>query len=143
MRRGFRKISNFILLLTFVLTALSSVPGFAWCIGEDGHFEIEYVIDGNCDTASSSSGGTAVVSSLHIDEDHCGSCLDVYLQPHDVFSAKRLNYEALNAPDVFALGTILSSTSQADRQVKTNLVPQPPPRILQSILNHRTTVLLI
>ena len=143
MRRGFRKISNYILLLTFVFTALSSVPGFAWCIGEDGHFEIEYVTDGNCDAASGSSRGTAVVSSIHIDEDHCGSCFDVYLQPHDVFSAKRVIHEALKSPDVFTLATILSSTSQANRLVKTNLVPQPPPRNLQSILKHRTTVLLI
>ena len=48
MNRFGDKLNGFVLLLVFVFTTLGSVPGFAWCIGEDGHFEIEYVATSDC-----------------------------------------------------------------------------------------------
>jgi len=137
------KLNAFFLLIAFVFTTLGSVPGFAWCIGEDGHFEVEYVAAGDCGATSSSSGNITGESSIHIDEDHCGPCLDFYLQPHEVLSTKRLKHETLNSPDIFILNTLRSFTSHAARLVNTNLVPQPPPRISLAILEHRTIVLLI
>ncbi len=137
------KLNGFVLLIAFVITTVGSVPGFAWCIGEDGHFEIEYVAAGDCGATSSSSGNITSESSIHIDEDHCGPCLDFYLQSHEVLSTKRLKHETLNSPDVFVLNTLRSFTSQTARLVNSKLVPQPPPRISQAILESRTIVLLI
>lgn len=138
------KLNGFVLLLTFVLTTLGSVPGFAWCIGEDGHFEIEYVATGNCvDGATNSSGNMTGVSPLHIDQDHCGPCLDFYFQTHEAISANRLYNKTTKSPEILTLNpTIPSITSQSVKLAVGNLASQPPPRISQAILEHRTIVLL-
>ena len=137
------RLNGLILLLTFVLTTVGSVPGFAWCIGEDGHFEIEYIATGDFGGGvTGSSGNMTGESSIQIDEDHCGPCLDFIFQSHEAMSANRPHHKTSKSHDVFALKIFPSITCQTVKLVVGNLVPQPPPRISQAILEHRTIVLL-
>ena len=137
------KFNRFVLLLAFVFTTLGSVPGFAWCIGEDGHFEVEYVAARDCGSATSTSGTIPGESYFHFDEGHCGPCLDFYFLSPEALSAKRLNHKANKSPTVIALSKTPSFNSLAARLVDNNLDLQSPPRIFQAILEHRTIVLLI
>jgi len=138
-----RKWHGFVLLLAFVVTTLGSVPGFAWCIGEDGHFEIEYIAAEGCGGETVASDIIAGSPSVHIDEDHCGPCRDFYLPSPEAMSANRFHPKTLPSPDFIASNRIPSITFQAASLIVANLVPQPPPRISQAVLEHRTTVLLI
>lgn len=137
-------IKCFVLLLTFVLTTLVSVPGFAWCIGEDGHFEIEYEAIKGCGIGAIGSTVDPVDgSSVHIKEDNRGACLDIYLQSGEAISNKRLYEKVIKTADTLALSAPPLFTSQAVKMVIANLVPRPPQRITQAVLDHRTIVLLI
>lgn len=139
------KLNGFVLLLVFVFTTLGSVPGFAWCIGEDGHFDVEYVAtDDFGDVTNTAPGRLPGESIIHNDDDHCGPCLDLYLQSHEVISASRLHNKATKSTDILALNTTIPSiTSQAIKRAVENLASQPPPRISQAIREHRMIVLLI
>ncbi|PLX91025.1 MAG: hypothetical protein C0614_00090 [Desulfuromonas sp.] len=145
MNRFGDKLNGFVLLLVFVFTTLGSVPGFAWCIGEDGHFEIEYVATSDCgDIATNSPGNIVEESSVHFDVDHCGPCLDFYLQSHETISVRRLLETTTKRADILALNTKISSvTSQSVKRGVENLASQPSIRISQVILEHRKIVLLI
>ena len=141
---GYLKIKGFVLLLTFVLMTLVSVPGFAWCIGEDGHFEIEFEALKGCDIDAIGSAVDLVEgSSIHIEEDNCGACLDIYLQFNEAISSKRFYEKIIKTTDTLALNEPPSFISQTVKMVIANLVPRPPQRITQAILDHRTIVLLI
>lgn len=137
------KLNSFVLLLAFVLTTLATVPGFAWCIGDNGHFEVEYVGAGNCgDGANDSSGNITGKASIQTAEAHCESCRHFSLESDETVSKKRTPPKATIQPGFFALNTIPTISSQKTKLVVGNLVPQPPPRISQAILEHRTIVLL-
>ena len=143
MRLFSSKISTLLLTLLFLISSVLSIPGFAWCFGEDGHIEIEYVSTGDCgDRPAASPSKVAGTSQAHIDEDHCGPCQDIYLQAHEARSVGRIYFKAPLDPGALAFNTNPSISSPTVRMVVGNLVPQPPPRIPRSILEHRTIVLL-
>lgn len=139
------KSYGFALLLVFTLMTIGSVPGFAWCIGQDGHIEIEFAAAGDCCVGSSELTITPnglSDQSVHIDQDHCGPCLDLFLQCHNVVSVNRFHKDTVVAGFCIE-NDIVAGIPSAVKLLLGNLVPQPPPRISQAILAHRTTVLLI
>ena len=108
----YSKINRFVLLLAFALTTLATVPGFAWCIGDNGHFEVEYVGAGNCgDGANVSSSIIAGKTSIQTDEAHCESCSHFSLESTESVLKKRTQHKATIQPAFFALNTIPTTTS--------------------------------
>ena len=146
MRLKLTQIVGLLLLPTFLFLSVWTAPGYAWCFGDDGHSAIEKVKVAAC-TDGQDELGEAVgydTPTLHNSEDeHCGSCLDFVLQQSEAYFSKRLN-KALTAPiEVKSLNDFTFAFAQRTKLVFDNLAPQPPPRISQSILEHRTIVLLV
>ena len=78
-----RKIARVAILALASLAVFLNVPAFSdfvLCLGGDGHFEVEYSVDGKCG-ASSAADHAADVSALHATDAvaHCGTCTDVSL----------------------------------------------------------------
>jgi hypothetical protein len=145
MGRVRKKLIGLTILLTFVLTTLGSVPGFAWCVGSDGHIEIEYFVTGDCGDRATGASTQPTISkepSAYYEEEQYGTSVHYNLQTSDTISANRLHLKAPILPDFFPLHNFRSITSQAAKQVVGNLVPQLQPRISRTILEHRTIVLL-
>jgi hypothetical protein len=146
MQSTFSKILALILVPLFLITGVVSVPGYAWCLGDDDHLEIERFERWGC--VDNSLNGRDPVNhndgfANQIDEDHCGSCVDFYTQSHDVKTPKQLQSIPPAPIDTFPAGSFTQHTSPVAKMVVGNLAPQPPPRIPQTILTHRTIVLLI
>jgi hypothetical protein len=134
-----------LLLPVFLVATVISMPGYAWCFGDDGHIDVEYVAgigcadDASAATAADNQNETSVSQS---DEEHCGPCLDLDIQLNDATTKKRLENKARVSLGAIAINAFPTFSTQTVKMVVGNLVPQPPPRIAQSILNHRTVVLL-
>ena len=136
---------TFLLLPVFFVATIISMPGYAWCFGDDGHIDVEYVAGSGCAddaSAASAADNQNVASYSQSDEEHCGPCLDFDIQLNDATTKKRLENKAPVCIDAIAINAFTTFSSQTVKMVVGNLVPQPPPRISQSILNHRTVVLL-
>lgn len=145
MRLILSRILVAVLLPVFLLTCVGSAFGFAWCIGEDGHVEIERVAGNGCGDDDFESKGVVSHKTPTIQYpsyDHCGPCLDLSMQ-NNIFTAKRLTKITSTPSDVIILNGFLETSIQSIKLVVGNLAPQPPPRISQSILAHRTIVLLV
>ena len=144
MNQIWNKIALLLLPVFFAATVVS-LPGYAWCFGDDGHVEIEYISGSDCadDACATNLSDTLSESTFsQPDEDHCGPCLDLDIQLNDATTTKRLENKAPVTLDAIAITSLPSPSAQTVKMVVGNLVPQPPPRIAQSILNHRTVVLL-
>jgi hypothetical protein len=145
MKLKLTQIIGFLLLPTFLFLSVGTAPGYAWCFGDDGHTAIEEATVAGC-TDGQDELGEAVgydTPTLHNSEgEHCGSCLDFALQQSEAYFSKRFN-KALTAPiEVKSLNDFTFAFAQSTKLVSGNLASQPPPRISQTILAHRTVVLL-
>ena len=65
------------------------------------------------------------------------------VQFNAAISSKRFYEKIIKTTDTLALNEPPSFISQTVKMVIANLVPRPPQRITQAILDHRTIVLLI
>jgi hypothetical protein len=144
MNQFWNKIALLLIPVFFVATVVS-MPGYAWCFGDDGHVDIEYIAgNGSADAASATnhSDKHGEPSLSQPDADYFGPCVDLDIQLNDATTIKRLENKAPVSIDAIAITSLPSLSAQTIKMVVGNLVPQPPPRIAQSILNHRTVVLL-
>jgi hypothetical protein len=135
----------FLLLPVFFVATVVSMPGYAWCFGDDGHVDIEYIAGSDCADdalAANLSDKLYATSFSQSDEDHCGPCFDLDIQLNDATTTKRLENKAPVSLGAIAITALPSLSAQTVKLLVGNLIPQPPPRIAQSILNHRTVVLL-
>ena len=147
MQSTFSKILAFILVPLFLTTGVVSVPGYAWCIGgDDDHLEIERFEMGRC-VDGGLNGRASVshddISANKIDEDHCGSCVDIYIQSNDVTKIKQQRLVSPPPIDTFSTGSFTPHFVKVSKMVIGNLVPQPSPKTPQTILIHRNVVLLV
>jgi len=149
MAQFYSKTCGFALLLTFVMTTLFSLPGFAWCVGEDGHIEVELSVSGDCagkafrpSTHSATADASSVYFAAEFDAEHCGPCNDFYFQAHEVISASRHD-KTPPSPGLHALDSLIALTYKNNIQPERSFAPVSPQRISQAILSHQTVVLLI
>lgn len=144
MKQIWNKIA-LLLLPVFLAATLLSLPGYAWCFGDDGHLDVKYIAasgsaaEVSAPTRSDQHEGLSLAQS---DEEHCGPCLNFVIQLNDATATKRLENRAPVSIGAIAISTLPSLSAQTVKMVIGNLLPQPPPRIAQSILHHRTVVLL-
>jgi hypothetical protein len=146
MRAKFPKIIVLLVLLPAFLTiGVSEGLGFSWCYGDDGHVELELASPDGCgDNASKQEAAPHCdeKAGLTSDEDHCGPCLDFAIESGAPLASKRLEKQTPPAIDIATLISQRPTLSTNSKTVVNNLAPQPPPRISQTILTHRTVVLL-
>jgi len=131
-------------LLIFLLTGQIGVQGYVWCLGEDGHAALEYAAGGSCGPGAQPQDQDChgeVIFDLPSQEEHCGPCLDI---PHSLnaISKRTQDHKDFQSHILFQSTAQVSAIPAFSRTLTANLYPQPPPRISQAILSHRTVVLL-
>lgn len=144
-RQPSRYSVSLIALLIFLLTGQTGVQGYVWCLGEDGHTELEYAEYVTCGSAEAERmqdchAGDGLTEN-HVDEDHCGPCLDI---PTFLEAASRRNLDDLAFKTPLPVPRFVGITTPAvvQQAFVGNLRAQPPPRISETIRAHRTVVLL-
>jgi len=142
---SFSKIAALLLLPVFLIASTGDMLGYAWCLGDDGHVEVKYAtVDGCCDSGFVNSHTVRPdVAVLHRSgDDHCGPCLDFAGNQSDAVFSKRLKRIPSSPINAIISNSFPSTAAQNANLVARNLASQPPPRISQTILAHRTVVLL-
>ena len=143
----FRRILHLPLACLLALSLLTNpvgAYGYVWCLGDDGHAVVETAMAGDCKVdCDAPFSANAPLLSVDADDDGCGPCLDVstshqYRTPNNRDDETLIISLAEAAPVVVAVHMPLPELS-----LNSNLFTDPPPRIPDLILLHRTTVLLI
>lgn len=146
MKLKLTQIVAIFVLPAFLLVSIGSEPGYAWCFGEDGHSEIEQITAMGCgdNQEELKEAFKYDTTSLHNSDDECcGPCLDLSAQQHEATFSKRLK-KLLSGPiDAISPNVLPQVIDQSVELIAGNLASQPPPSISQTILAHRTIVLLI
>jgi hypothetical protein len=134
-----------LLLTAFLTTSIGALLGYVWCVGDDGHVEVNYTVGNDCCDnghvqipADQYDGPT--ISQANVD--HCGSCLDFSAQQCEAVFLKRLKRSSQVSPEPLSPNNSLPSAMQSVKLVAVNHSRQPSLRIAQTILFHRTVVLL-
>jgi hypothetical protein len=134
------KIVAFLLLPTFLIINASD---YAWCFGDDGHVEIRTVAcAGPFEESLTQKAATKqqLPRLLEDGDDNCGPCLDLYINQVAVTIKKRHKKISLPTLKIAQTSSLPFSFSQAVSVGKA--LPQPPRHISQTLLAHRTVVLL-
>lgn len=115
------------------------LSGFVVCLGNGGHFELEYSVNGKCGTSAKSAPGEA----LHAPEgeSHCGTCTDVSLVMETRDSQRPTpNWDLPNS--TVMVGSPYPGMAHAE-WVDLGLTPQPPRLEFHHLAHLRTVRLLI
>jgi len=139
------KIMVLLLLLAFLTTSVGNVFGYAWCVGDDGHVGIDSVAGKGCRIDVCKSDYTDKkydVFAISQASEYCSQCLDFSALQTEAVFFKRLK----RIPTVFKVAVNPNSfpaiAVQNVKMVAGNLMLESQPRISQTILAHRTVVLL-
>ena len=133
------------LLPAFFLASIGSAPAYAWCFGEKIHLEIEEKkISGYVDHQKESKEAAKydIPSFYSSDDKHCGTCFHFSAQKNEAIFSKKLEKLPNVTEDVTNPYVLAHVITRKGDLVAVNLAPQPPPRISQTLLAHRTVVLL-
>jgi len=144
MRLIVTRIIVLLLLPAFILTSASEVLGFAWCVGNDGHVEFERGTRHNCgdeNFTDENFGRNDARIILGTNYECCGPCLDLSIQ-NEAYIIKRLKKTSVAPSDAISQNVFPRNTIQSTKLLVGNLITQQPSRISQTILAHRTVVLL-
>ncbi|MHB8708144.1 MAG: hypothetical protein ACYC9I_04665 [Desulfuromonadales bacterium] len=131
-------------LVIGLLTSPLRPFGYVWCLGADGHVELETATAGDCDRAI-----PALITvdcsapTLGGDEDDCGSCLDISPLPQWGSTRGRDSDTPANLPALPAPVDVAAFNHPDIAILKNGLVTEDSPRVYELILQHRTTILLI
>ncbi len=132
-------------LVVFLFTGQTSVQGYVWCVAESGHTVLEYAKNNSC-----TSEPTAVKEDCHSEQgllgdleqdDHCGPCLDVPATL-EVTNSRHQDQKEILAPVGLPVQSLLSPDRIFANVLISDLLSQPPQWFSQTLLAHRTVVLL-
>lgn len=138
------KLATFLLLTTFLVASVGTVFGYSWCVGVDGHVEVSYVKDSGCcvnDTESRPADKYSVPGVSQLNGDSCGLCLDFTAQQYDAVFLKRVKRLSTVSVETLPANLVPPGVKQSSQLIQGRLVSLPP-RVSQTILAHRTVVLL-
>ena len=144
LRRNRYRIVVFISLLLFLFSGQAGANGFLWCLSDDGHSELKHAHDTCCNVTQD---GCAPCSeqdspSLAVEGDACSPCRDIAVSCETAFNLNRdKNTPADNAVPP-ASGLICATFGFSHPPNYPLSFHLPPPRVNQTLLMHRTVVLL-
>ena len=139
------KIVTFLLLSVFLFAGTGNAFGYAWCVGDDGHVEVNYISGGDCCADDSSNRDVDrydVTAISHSDGEHCGLCLDSSAKPSEAIFLKRLKRTSTVSIATVSLNNFPSPVLKGSKLLAGNRATLSLPRVSQAILAHRTVVLL-
>ena len=119
--------------------------GYVWCVGDDGHVEVNYTAgndccdDGHVQSPADQYDGPSI-SQANVD--HCGACLDFSAQQCEAVFFKRLKRSSLVSLEPLSPNHSHPCAMHSVKLVAVNHSRQPSLYIAQAILFHRTVVLL-
>lgn len=145
MNRIFYKFSVLILLPVFCIVSIFSVLGYAWCFGDDGHFEVAYLSSSACCESVVERPGSLRVdefSLISFGEELCDSCLDLSAQKSDAIFLKRLKRLSSHPDKPVPANGFVNIYRQTSQPFVAELLLRPLPRVSQTLLVHRTIVIL-
>jgi hypothetical protein len=118
--------------------------GYVWCVTADGHSALEVAIAGDCawDGHAETTESSAHVA-LSADDDSCGLCLDLSTSHHWVNGRPRQDELTVSLLVNIAPAAAVAAVPVPAGDPNTHRVVDSPPRIPETILYHRTIVLLI
>lgn len=134
------------LLIIGLLASSASASNYVWCVSADGdHSVLEFAPSGDCsqDDCSPAAEGIAVSALEANTADGCGPCLDVSSAHQWNVSRNRAGDFSVDLPATLPLVALDAFNSLPEQFLNTYQLVDPPPRIPDQILRHRTTVLLI
>lgn len=141
MSLNLNRIIALFLLPSLMLVSAGDALGFSFCVGLDGHVEIESGFRNDFDGMpcdSKHKGSTCLKSGYEC----CGPCLDFVLQNAAHLVSRHL--KTASAPVKTISWNIPSlKPRQGIHLVAGKLVTNPQPRVSQSVLTHRTVVLQV
>jgi len=144
-RNPFHTIIACLSLTLMFLTGPAGAQAYVWCLGEDGHAALERAADKACaagaDIQDRACHGEGALE-LSLQKKGCGPCYDL-AATFDAASRRIQDHFKSFSPqgNVPAVALVFSSPARV-RVLTANLFPQPPPRVDQTLLAHRTVVLL-
>ena len=127
------------------LTGPAGAQAYVWCLGEDGHTALELAADKSCGNGADLQdrgchGGDAFEPSLQ--DGGCGPCYDLSTTFDAASRRNQDHFKNFSLQEILPAGDRSFSVPPLGTVLTTNLFPQPPPRIEQTLLAHRTVVLL-
>jgi hypothetical protein len=137
------KLVTYLLMATFLVAGSGTLFGYAWCFGDDGHVEVNYSKGGICCSEDFESRpvnryDTPSISQLSVDS--CGSCLDFSAQQSDAVFFKRLKRISVLPVVTFSTNLFSPKVLQSGPWIAKRISSSP--RVSQTLLAHRTVVLL-
>jgi len=139
------KLVSSLLLAAFLVTSVGVLLGYVWCVGDDGHVEVNYTAGTDCCADSHVESPDDQYDEPSISQantDHCGSCLDFSAQQCEAVFFKRLKRTSVVSLEPLSSNNSLPSAMQSVKLVAVNPFRQPSRRVAQAIMFHRTVVLM-
>jgi hypothetical protein len=145
MTMSIRRLHHLPLLCVLLVSLLSSPVGslgYVWCVGADGQATLEIAAAGDCSMDSPALRADDS-PALTAGPDDCGPCHDISSTPR-WSSVRTRNLDTPVSPPAGQAAVIATTDLSLSGQLLINLFPvEPPPRVSEPILQHRTIVLLI
>lgn len=137
-----KQIAHLAFLTLVSITTFFGSPGLpnvVLCLGNDGHLELEYSVNGKCGTNSKAPQAASLLFSES--ESHCGPCTDVSFigQSGNTFRLAKGG----DAPQNHSLATCPVQVFAYLDHATPGLLPQPPPLASQHLVHLRTIRLLV
>jgi hypothetical protein len=139
----FKKILA-VLLLVVLLPVGINAEAMVFCLGADGHAEVETVLAGACGVDCDASAPVEVLPlAINDGDDGCGPCLDIS-SSHQWGSPRTTDDSRhIELPVTLSQAAVAIASDAVLQPIDNGLIIGPAPRIPEPILLHRTTVLLI
>lgn len=136
------------LVIGLLVIGLSLSPpatsGYVWCVTSDGHSALEAAIAGDCAAGRHAEATVSIAhTSVAIDDDGCGPCLDVSTSHHWMNGRPRQDKLTVQFLVPIAPAAVVAATPVPEEKLKTHRIFDRSPGIPEPSLHQRTVVLLI
>jgi hypothetical protein len=132
-------------LLLCLLISPGGAWGYIWCIGVDGHSHAKATTGSGADDCHPHQDPPSREGDRALTDGSGGldRCLHIAITSQFGRDASRTHQPLGDNLPMTSPATLAASSLLPQQQLTNGLIPQTPPRIAETLLLHRTTVLLI
>jgi hypothetical protein len=132
------------LLLVALLPVGINAEAVVFCLGADGHAVVETVLAGTCSVDCATPAPVELLPpTMKHGDDGCGPCLDISSSHQWGSPRSSDDSRYIDLPLILLQAAVAIANDTILQPINSGLIVEPAPRIPESILLHRTTVLLI